>query len=477
MSDIAKEATVEVAEHPIRYSLQNVKTFGNDALNNMSMKEAFNQLKENMKMTMNARQACIDNEYVYRTYKKQAIDSMKSVSTKVITPVRTVTTSAMSSIMDGVNKAYKATLDKYAELLKNNTIHLTKYHNFNYKILEAVSLGSFSYGKGFLDLKDRLINKKTDEIARLDEKIKNSKGFRKATLEAKRDVLKQDVDYLLNNKMEAEVWKDRKSPERYFQTKIIPDIKQAGATVKTESAKVGGKIKAIPGKTMSFLKDIGVKTKAVVMNAVNEISKGAVKVYNKSLDIVTDSTLAISSAITGTSKIVNRKMAVVQAAAKSNKDTLNARVKNVEDTNRLILGINDGTINAEEYMSDATKSLKAEVDAIDKMHNPDAAKYMSMKLEREINKDKKDIIKSFKEDMKQDNINIMGKQAKDNIYKASSAVMEAQSKVLGGLNNILINAGQKALSHKIGTVTTPKAPDAGKEEAMDMTKEDEITLS
>ena len=55
--------------------------------------------------------------------------------------------------------------------------------------------------------------------------------------------------------------------------------------------------------------------------------------------------------------------------------------------------------------------------------------------------------------------------------------MEAQSKVLGGLNNILINAGQKALSHKIGTVTTPKAPDAGKEEAMDMTKEDEITLS
>ena len=228
---------------------------------------------------------------------------------------------------------------------------------------------------------------------------------------------------------------------------------------------------------MSFLKDIGVKTKAMVMNAVNEISKGAVKVYNKSLDIVTDSTLAISSAITGTSKLVNRKMAVVQAAAKSNKDTLNARVKNVEDTNRLILGINDGTINAEEYMSDATKSLKAEVDAVDKMHNPDAAKYMSMKLEREINKDKKDIIKSFKEDMKQDNINIMGKQAKDNIYKAGSAIMEAQSKVLGGLNNILINAGQKALSHKIGTVTTPKAPDAGKEEAMDMTKEDEISLS
>ena len=71
----------------------------------------------------------------------------------------------------------------------------------------------------------------------------------------------------------------------------------------------------------------------------------------------------------------------------------------------------------------------------------------------------------------------MGKQAKDNIYKAGSAIMEAQSKVLGGLNNILINAGQKALSHKIGTVTTPKAPDAGKEEATDMTKEDEITLS
>ena len=277
--------------------------------------------------------------------------------------------------------------------------------------------------------------------------------------------------------MEAEVWKDKKSPERYFQTEIIPDIKQARATIKIESAKVGGKIKAIPGKTMSFLKDIGVKTKAVVMNAVNEISKGAVKVYNKSLDIVTDSTLAISSAITGTSKLVNRKMAVVQAAAKSNKDTLNARVKNVEDTNRLILGINNGTINAEEYMSDATKSLKAEVDAIDKMHNLDAAKYMSMKLEREINKDKKDIIKSFKEDMKQDNINIMGKQAKDNIYKAGSAIMEAQSKALGGLNNILINAGQKALSHKIGTVTTPKAPDAGKEEAMDITKEDEITLS
>lgn len=277
--------------------------------------------------------------------------------------------------------------------------------------------------------------------------------------------------------MEAEVWKDRKSPERYFQTEIIPDIKQAGAKIKTEAAKAGGKIKAIPKKTLSFLKDIGVKTKAAVMKAVNEISKGAVKAYNKSLDIVADSTLAISSAITGTSKIVNRKMAVVQAAAKSNKDTLNTRVKNVEDTNRLILGINDGTINAEEYMSDATKSLKAEVDAVDKMHNPDAAKYMSMKLEREINKDKKDIIKSFKEDMKQDNINIMGKQAKDNIYKASSAVMEAQSKVLGGLNNILINAGQKALSHKIGTVTASKAPDAGKEEAMDMTKEDEITLS
>ncbi len=361
MSGIAKEATVEVAEHPIRYSLQNVKTFGNDALNNMSVKESFNQLKENMKMTMNARQACIDNEYVYRTYKKQAIDSMKSVSTKVITPVRTVTTSAMSSIMDGVNKAYKATLDKYTDLLKNNTVSLTKYHNFNYKILEAVSLGSFSYGKGFLDLKSRLINKKTAEITILDEKIKNSKGFIKAILEAKRNVLKQDVDYLSSNKMEAEVWKDKKSPERYFQTAIIPDIKQAGATVKVESAKVGGKIKAISGKTMSFLKDIGVKTKAMVMNAVNEISKGAVKVYNKSLDIVTDSTLAISSAITGTSKLVNRKMAVVQAAAKSNKDTLNARVKNVEDTNRLILGINDGTINAEEYMSDATKSLKAEV--------------------------------------------------------------------------------------------------------------------
>lgn len=477
MSDIAKEATVEVAEHPIRYSLQNVKTFGNDALNNMSMKEAFNQLKENMKMTMNARQACIDNEYVYRTYKKQAIDSMKSVSTKVITPVRTVTTSAMSSIMDGVNKAYKATLNKYAELLENSTVRLTKYHNFNYKILEAVSLGSFSYGKGFLNLKSDFINRKTTEIAILDKKIKNSKGFRRATLEAKRDALKQDVDYLSNNKMEKEVWKDKKSPERYFQTEIIPDIKQAGATVKTEAARVGSKIKAIPKKTLSFLKDIGVKTKAAVMKAVNEISKGAVKVYNKSLDIVAESTLAISSVVTGTSKIVNRKMAVVQAEAKSNKDTLNARVNNVKDTTRLILGINDGTINAEEYMSDATKSLKAEVDAIDKMHNPDAAKYMSMKLEREINKDKKDIVKSFKEDMRQDNINIMGKQAKDNIYKASSAIMEAQSKALGGLNNILINAGQKALSHKIGTVTTPKAPDAGKEEAMDMTKEDEITLS
>ena len=35
MSDIAKEAIVEVAEHPIRYSLQNVKTFGNDVVPNV----------------------------------------------------------------------------------------------------------------------------------------------------------------------------------------------------------------------------------------------------------------------------------------------------------------------------------------------------------------------------------------------------------------------------------------------------------
>lgn len=468
---IAKDAVIDVAEHPIKYSLQNIKTFGNDALNNMAVKEAFEKMKENMKATIKARQICIDNEYAYRTYKQQAIDGIKNTSTKIITPVRNVATQAVSGIMDGINLAYKNVLRDFAK----SEARVAKF-NFNittamYKVVEALSLGSFSNGTDVFHLKERLIASHEKEIIKLENKLVNAKGFRKEYLESLLKLHKDKTDYLTDNQMEIDVWKDKQSPEKYFQTEIIPEIHEYKNTFKEEAIKLGEKIKTIPAKTLDFIRNLGTKIKDEVIKKAETIANAVISIHDKASEKIADGSLKLAELVTDTSRTVNRKMITAQMAAKSSKEELEAKVENIKDTNALLLGIKNGGINADEYISEATKSMQADIEAIDKMHNPELAKYAALKLENAMNKDKKGLVKSLKKDKRKEYIPVAGKKINKDINKASSALYEVQNNLLGKLNNILVMTGEKALNDKIGHVSFNKSNTKEAENQLDEIKD------
>lgn len=486
---------VEEAEHPIKYSIENIKTFGYDVMNNKSMKDAFNSLKEDMKATINARQACIDNDYIYRTYKRQVGESLCNTSRKITTPTKAMATSAISSIMNTVNKNYVNAMKNYTKVMDDAVArHLDRFKTRN-KIKEIVSLGVVSYtGVNYTKCPQSYsawkIERNLNKIKDIDEKLQKFrlkakkvdgqydfyKSPRRSRLEAKKKLLEAEVDYLVSGQLSKDVWGDRKSPEEYFQTEVIPDIKNG---VKA----IPGKVKSIPQKTVSFIKALGDKIKNKVFEIADAISNTATKIHDKPFDIVADSATRLSNNIINISNHVNRKLIPVQAAAKANKESLNEKVETVNMTNKAILGINDETIDKELYISDATKAIEKDLEAIDKMRNPEAAKYMEMKLQRAINKDKRAIVSQLKESKREASLDITKQNMKDEALTFKDAALSTQKSLLGRLNNILISVGEGAASRKIGTVSIDKSqPQVDKDKddiikSTDMNKEDDgITI-
>lgn len=464
--------TVDMAEHPLRNQLKEIKDFGNNAINNTSLKEAFATMKENMKQIANARQICIDNDITYRSYKQQAFEGAKNMASNIITPVKTKACEITSNTMNMVKNAYTKSFNKFGEFM-GDMVNSQKLSKFNIKAKEVLSLGAYSYNLKDMSKLGKTYDKMEElkDLGRRNPKNPFVQGFVKSSV----DNLREVKDYLKSDTLKSEVWGvGKQSPEQIFQNALSKTKEEIGKDIQV-AKEIPGNIKDGVVKGANNVKNGITNTATSITNATktkltaaknaisnafesmkNGVLKGlensinaVVKVQNKYIDIKMESLSDRADNVIDIQKYINQKSVRMLQAANDLKNKMDNNLDNAGIYLSQITNQKD-LLNKNEIMAKYEKDLQVSLEAIEKLPIQTELKQdLKDKLIKETQGKVKEEIRDTKQNIKQMSKQVKSQEMHADINNMKSGIANRAAnclqKISASLNNDTMKLNQKGL--------------------------------